>query len=583
MINHNHIRFNIISVMASFSRNAISTVLAGHTCLLAIMLSSLYIPAMALAQTQIGTDIDGEAAGDISGASVSLSSDGSRVAIGAPFNDGNGDGSGHVRVYHWSEAAWMQVGADIDGEAVEDFSGTVSLSMDGDILAIGAPDNDGNGGMSGHVRIYKWLDNAWEQLGGDIDGEAAGDGSGTISLSSDGHRVAIGAPWNDGNGDRSGHVRVFQWSGTSWQQLGADIDGAAAGDYFGKSVSLSPDGNRLAVGSNLVTSDGKDFGYVSVFQWENANWTQIGADIDCEAVGDWPNAVSLSANGTHLAIGAKLNDGNGVDSGHVRVYQWVNTNWQQLGVDIDGEAADDWSGDSVSLSSDGSRLAISAPYNDGNGTRSGHVRVFQWSGTSWQQIGTDIDGEAARDGSGGLSLSADGNRLAIGAPDNDGNGDNSGQVRVYDLSMFNTFTINAGMNDAWYNPDTSGQGFFITVFPDLGVVLLAWFTYDTELPPMDAIANLGDAGHRWLTAVGPIDGNQALMNIEMTSGGIFDAASDIIRTDPPGSDGTLLLTFDSCSSGTIEYDIPSINRQGIVPIQRVASDNIVLCEALGSN
>jgi len=146
-----------------------------------------------------------------------------------------------------------------------------------------------------------------------------------------------------------------------------------------------------------------------------------------------------------------------------------------------------------------------------------------------------------------------------------------------------SFSINAGLNDAWYNPDTSGQGFFITVFPDLGYVSMAWFTYDTELPPMDATANLGDPGHRWLTAVGPINGNQVLMNIELTSGGIFDTATEISRTNPPGSDGTILLTFDSCSSATVEYDISSINRQGIVPIQRVANDNIALCEALNTD
>ena len=145
------------------------------------------------------------------------------------------------------------------------------------------------------------------------------------------------------------------------------------------------------------------------------------------------------------------------------------------------------------------------------------------------------------------------------------------------------FSINAGLNDAWYNPETSGQGFFITVFPDLGSVSLAWFTYDTELPPADAHANLGDPGHRWLTAVGPIMSNQVLMNIEMTSGGLFDTPTTIQRTDPPGSDGTIVLTFTSCNSGTFEYDIPSINRQGTVPIQRVADDNIALCEALNSN
>ncbi len=151
------------------------------------------------------------------------------------------------------------------------------------------------------------------------------------------------------------------------------------------------------------------------------------------------------------------------------------------------------------------------------------------------------------------------------------------------FKIIDEFQINAGLNDAWYNPDTDGQGFFINVFPDLGAVSLAWFTYDTELPPMDATAHLGDPGHRWLTAVGPIDGNQVTMDIELTSGGLFDAASEITRTDPPGSDGTLILTFDNCNSGSIEYDIPSINQQGVVPIQRVVDDNIVLCEALSTD
>jgi len=84
-------------------------------------------------------------------------------------------------------------------------------------------------------------------------------------------------------------------------------------------------------------------------------------------------------------------------------------------------------------------------------------------------------------------------------------------------------------------------------------------------------------------ADGPIVGTQAIMEVEMTSGGLFDTVKEITRTDPPGSDGTIILTFDSCNSGTIEYDIPSINRQEIVPIQRVANDNIVLCEALNAD
>jgi len=142
------------------------------------------------------------------------------------------------------------------------------------------------------------------------------------------------------------------------------------------------------------------------------------------------------------------------------------------------------------------------------------------------------------------------------------------------------FVMNAGLNDAWYDPDTDGQGFFITVFPDLNFVNLAWFTYDTELPAEDASANLGDPGHRWLTAGGKIDGNSIVMNITVTRGGLFDTATTLQKTDPPGSDGTITLTFEDCNTGLVEYDITSINQQGSIPIRRVADDNIALCEAL---
>ena len=78
--------------------------------------------------------------GDYSGHSVSLSSDGTIVAIGAYGNDGNGSNSGHVRVYQYLEwSHGVQLGADINGEAASDASGhSVSLSSDGTIVAIGS-------------------------------------------------------------------------------------------------------------------------------------------------------------------------------------------------------------------------------------------------------------------------------------------------------------------------------------------------------------------------------------------------------------------------------------------------------------
>ena len=273
--------------------------------------------------TQLGSDIDGEAAGDYSGYSVALSSDGSRLAIGAPYNNGTGSFAGHVRIYSWSGSAWTQLGSDIDGEATGDQSGTsVALSSDGSRVAIGAKANDGTGLVAGHVRIYDWSGSAWVQVGSDIDGEAAEDHSGeSVALSSDGSRVAIGAIGNDGTGANAGHVRVYSWSGSAWTQLGSDIDGEAAGDYFGTSVSLSGDGSRLAVGARNNDDAGLYAGQVRVFDWSGSAWVQVGSDIDGEAAGDTSGwAVAMAGDGSRVAIGAYQNDGTGSNAGHVRVY-----------------------------------------------------------------------------------------------------------------------------------------------------------------------------------------------------------------------------------------------------------------------
>ena len=130
----------------------------------------------------------------------------------APDNDGNGVSSGHVRVWKYDETKlkWTQLGQDIDGEALDDWSGfSVSLSSDGKIVAIGAMNN----GATGHVRVWKYDETeSWFQLGQDIDGEAAYDYSGSlVSLSSDGKTVSIGGSGNDRNGSAAEHVRVWEY------------------------------------------------------------------------------------------------------------------------------------------------------------------------------------------------------------------------------------------------------------------------------------------------------------------------------------------------------------------------------------
>ena len=344
---------------------------------------------------------------------------------------------------------WKQIGQDIDGENAGDYSGGrsgVSLSDDGNTVAIGSELNDGNGNNAVHVRVYQYdsASGKWSQLGQDIDGENAGDYSGGrsgVSLSDDGNTVAIGSELNDGNGNNAVHVRVYQYDSASgkWSQLGQDIDGENAGDYSGGSVSLSDDGNIVAIGSEQNDGNGNYAGHVCVYKYDSAsgNWTQLGQDIDGENAGDYSgSSVSLSENGNTVAIGAVGNNGNGIVAGHVRVYKYDSASgkWSQLGQDIDGENDYDFSGGSVSLSDDGNTVAIGAPNNDGNGYNAGHVRVYQYDSAAgnWTQVGQDIDGENVCDQSGwGVSLSDNGNTVAIAAQYNDENGNDAGHVCIY--------------------------------------------------------------------------------------------------------------------------------------------------------
>ncbi|MBW4358907.1 T9SS type A sorting domain-containing protein [Flavobacterium taihuense] len=396
----------------------------------------ILFPLLSIGQAQIGTDIDGKDYKDYSGSSVSLSSDGSVLAIGAPNKVSYTHSISKVRVYKKISGVWTQLGADIDGDADGDESGSsVSLSSDGSVVAIGVFRNIN---YSHYVRIYKNVSGVWTQLGANIVGETNDDQSGSsVSLSSDGSIVAIGAPFNSGNGTSSGQVRVYKNVSGVWTQLGADIDGEAAYDESGYSVSLSSDGSVVAIGAELNAENGFNSGQVRVYKNVSGVWTQIGADINGEAAGDHSgHGVALSSDGSVVAIGAFFNDENGIDSGQVRVYKNVSGVWTQIGADIDGEAAYDESGSSVSISSDGSVVAIGGPENDGNGLSSGQVRVYKNVSGVWTKLGADINGEAIGDRSGySVALSSDGSMVAIGAPYNDENGLSSGQVRVYDLSV----------------------------------------------------------------------------------------------------------------------------------------------------
>ncbi|NNL94543.1 MAG: MBL fold metallo-hydrolase [Xanthomonadales bacterium] len=139
-----------------------------------------------------------------------------------------------------------------------------------------------------------------------------------------------------------------------------------------------------------------------------------------------------------------------------------------------------------------------------------------------------------------------------------------------------TFQINTTVNDAWVTPGIPGQGFFIMVFPELGIVFLSWFTFDTEPPDGSIMAILGRPEHRWLTAAGPFEGDTATLQVEVTGGGVFNSATPV---PDQVSDGTVTIEFADCNNALLTFNIPSAMQQGAIPLTRVAADNVARCEA----
>ena len=138
------------------------------------------------------------------------------IAIDTPNNDGAGVDSGHTRIYRTTAGSWMQIGEDIDGEAGGDSSGqSISLSSDSSVVAIGATGNDDNGIQSGHLRIYRKALEDWIQIGGDIDGWGADSLAGfSVSISSNGSIAAIAETGIRGSGQK----RILKLSRSATEQ-----------------------------------------------------------------------------------------------------------------------------------------------------------------------------------------------------------------------------------------------------------------------------------------------------------------------------------------------------------------------------
>lgn len=404
------------------------------------------------AQTQIGSDIDGEAANNSSGFALSMPN-ATTIAIGAPSNDEAASGAGHVRVFNWNGTAWTQKGNDVDGQYAFDELGTVVSMPDENTFGAGEPGNAQSVNPFGRIKIYSWNGVDWAQKGNTINGFSAGERFGYSLSMGDNNTFAVGSiggpTWTL---NQSGKVLVYEWNGTSWTQKGNTIVGEASGDQFGYTVSM-PNANTVAIAAPFNDGSFNNAGHVRIFEWNGSSWAQKGADIDGEAAGDNSGWSIDMPNANTIAIGAPKNAGGIYLNGHTRVYSWNGTAWVQKGIDINGTNIGDNSGFSVSMP-DSNNIAIGSPYNGTNNTNSGKVMLYSWNGTQWIQNGNNIYGEAQDDESGKAICMPDVNTLAIGAHRNKGNGNDAGHVRLFNMDSSLSISQNSLQMDisAYPNP-----------------------------------------------------------------------------------------------------------------------------------
>jgi hypothetical protein len=254
---------------------------------------------------------------------------------------------------------------------------------------------------------------------------AAGDYFGG-SVSLDGDTALIGAAWDDDNGISSGSAYVFTRTGTNWtQQAKLLASDGVTGDYFGVSVSLS--GDTALIGADGDDDNGASSGSAYVFTRTGTTWTQQQKLTASDGVAEDRFAGSVSLAGDTALIGAYRDDDNGVDSGSAYVFTRTGTTWtqQQKLTASDGVAEDRFAG-SVSLAGD--TALIGAYRDDDKGVDSGSAYVFTRTGTTWtqQQKLTASDGVA--EDYFGFSVSLAGDTALIGAPLAGNNGVGSAYV-----------------------------------------------------------------------------------------------------------------------------------------------------------
>ncbi len=439
--------------------------------------------------------------------------------------------SNPVRVYQFSGSSWSQIGNTVDVYPPTD---ALRINKEGTVFIVGNNLSDGSSANTGLVQVFEYTGGSWVQKGTNIEGTSVFDELGySVSINNEGSVIAVGAPQIDPvtffDSPREGYVRLFEYLSGNWVQKGSDIIGPESGNKLGISVSLNGDGTIVAIG----TVAGGTAGSVLIYEYTGGSWVQKGGNIVGEAAGDSSGkSISINDDGSVIAIGAELANAGGVtNSGHVRVYEYSGTAWTQVHSDIDGETEFGHLGSAVSLSSNGAILAVGE--KDWGEASYGRVQVFIRTSSNWNLektfLGEDFFGQLGR----AISLSSNGSTIAFSNSTGTEIHENTATIstRTWTGISSTDWTVSGNWNNGV--PDNS----FAVVIPNVTnkPIISSGTTYIIGNLTIDASSSLTLNAGKGLTVSGNLVNN-----------GTMTVASDA------STSGSLIVS--GTSSGNITYN-----------------------------
>eukprot|EP00981_Chlorochromonas_danica_P004099 scaffold801_cov178-Ochromonas_danica.AAC.4 len=347
---------------------------------------------------QMGDDLVGEQDKENYGYSVSLNEEGNILAVGSYLYSLSAATSSHVGralVFSYNGSHWLPLGNQIVGEqSGEQCGASVSLSANGTVLSVGCIYYGVSYSLFdvGRTIVYSFNGTMWVEKGSSIVGSQTSEHCGwSISLNAAGTVVTLGCYLYDVSLSNStlvdaGRVQVYSYNGTEWVKMGDDIVGTQAYENFGYSLSLNAEGTTVAAGSiGYSSSSLLQAGRVRVYAYNgnSAGWNILGSPLNGSQAGEsFGNSVVLNGDGSKLVVGASVYSTPAPslsNAGRAIVYIYRRgAGWLQWGSDIMGSNANEQAGGSVSISYDGSNLAIgSRLYNPTTSlAKAGRIRVF---------------------------------------------------------------------------------------------------------------------------------------------------------------------------------------------------------------